>query len=53
MRLQTAAVLVALAIAAAGSASACGADKTTKVDTKQQTASTQPVKHDTSKKTGG
>ena len=53
MRVQTAAVLVALAIAAAGPAAACGADKTTKADTKQQTASTQPVKQDTAKKKGG
>jgi hypothetical protein len=52
MRIRTAAVLVALAIAAAGPASACGADKTTKVDTKQQTA-TQTLKQDTAKKKGG
>jgi hypothetical protein len=51
MRVRTVAVLVALAIAAAGPASACGAGKTTKVDTKQQTAST--VKQDPAKKKGG
>lgn len=53
MRIRTAAVALSVAIAFAGSAWACGADKSTKVDTKQQTATAQPVKHDSSKKTGG
>lgn len=54
MHIRTAAVALSVAIAFAGSAWACGADKTTKIDTKQQTASTaQPVKQDASKKKGG
>jgi hypothetical protein len=53
MHTRTAAVALSVAIAFAGSAWACGADKTTKIDTKQQTAATQPVKQDVLKKKGG
>ncbi len=50
---MTAAVALSLAIALAGPAAACGANKSTKVDSKQQTASTQTQKVDTTKKNGG
>ncbi len=52
MRIRTAAVALTVAIAFTGSALACGADKSAKVQTKQQTASTQTMKSDTAKKKG-
>jgi hypothetical protein len=53
MRIRTAAVALTVAIAFAGSALACGADKSAKVQTKEKTASTQTLKADTAKKKGG
>jgi hypothetical protein len=52
MRIRTAAMALTIAIAFTGLALACGADKSSSVQTKQQTASAQTLKADTAKKKG-